>query len=556
MKVRTCFIALVLISASLLFGSYSPSQIPLDSPIYQEIDLLYRLHGLPLPSASRPWNTNEAVQILNILPEQSPYEELKEQAWQRIQINKTDGFSSRITPTIALEAYTHTNSTDFKTFEDWIYSYDERQPLFNLTITLQFSKSFLFETSLQAGVGGYTEKDTETALETYGIGAILNSGSAKLVSSAYLYRRIFNTNIPNADKALEADFPRRSQLTYAGPWYAISLGRGPVSWGQGSSGNLVIGDHISNHTSLSASFFSQNTKLQLLYLFFPDLSTNNAGNRVFLGHRIEFRPLSWARFSISENIMANADTMSPQYLDPTYIYHNIFDADNVNAIASIEADIAPAKGLSIHGQFALDQFQLSSEKAKTANALAYLGGVAYTWNQSTGYWTAQTEFASIDPAFYRRENVDFLVARDLMKHQAHLQPMIIDYLGYSYGSDSQVLQTKLTYFRPNLFSAEGSVTIHRQGELTYTSAHYVNPDDAADVSNAKAPNISGPSPSGDSVSERLIVGLKGTYYTGWRNLELYAHADWIGRRILNKITNSYNSYASDLQLVFGLKLHF
>ncbi|MFA6774064.1 MAG: hypothetical protein WCR99_10250, partial [Sphaerochaeta sp.] len=98
MKVRTCFIALVLISASLLFGSYSPSQIPLDSPIYQEIDLLYRLHGLPLPSASRPWNTNEAVQILNILPEQSPYEELKEQAWQRIQTNKTDGFSSRVTP--------------------------------------------------------------------------------------------------------------------------------------------------------------------------------------------------------------------------------------------------------------------------------------------------------------------------------------------------------------------------------------------------------------------------------------------------------------------------
>ena len=143
-----------------------------------------------------------------------------------------------------------------------------------------------------------------------------------------------------------------------------------------------------------------------------------------------------------------------------------------------------------------------------------------------------------------------------MKHQAHLQPMIIDYLGYSYGSDSQVLQTKLTYFRPNLFSAEGSVTIHRQGDLTYTSAHYVNPDDAVDVSNGKAPNISGPSPSGDSVTERLIVGLKGTYYTGWRNLELYAHADWIGRRILNKITNSYNSYASDLQLVFGLKLHF
>ncbi|MGE4526322.1 MAG: hypothetical protein AB7D24_10590, partial [Sphaerochaeta sp.] len=385
MKVRTCFIVLLIISASLLFGSYSPSQIPLDSPIYQEIDLLYRLHGIPLPSASRPWNTNEAVQILNMLPQQTQYKALQEQAWQRIKTNKTDNFSAKVTPTLALEAYTHTNSTDFKTFDDWIYSYDERQPLLDLSVSLQFSKSFLLETSLQAGVGGYTEdKDIEKDLETYGIGAILNQGSAKLVTSAYLYRRIFNTNIPTADKTLEPDFPRHSQLTYAGPWYAISLGRGPLSWGQGGSGNLVIGDHISNHTSLSASFFSQNTKVQFLYLFFPDLSESNAGNRIFLGHRIEFRPLTWARFSISENIMANADNLSPQYLDPTYIYHNIFDADNVNSIASIEADIALAKGLSLHGQFALDQFQLSSEKAKTANAIAYLGGLTYSWNKDTG----------------------------------------------------------------------------------------------------------------------------------------------------------------------------
>jgi len=551
MKIRTSFIVLLIISASLLFGSYSPSQIPLDSPIYQEIDLLYRLHGIPLPSASRPWNTNEAVQILNMLPQQSPYQELKEQAWQRIQTNQTEGFSSKVTPTLALEAYTHTNSTDFKTFDDWIYSYDERQPLFDLTVSLQFSKSFLFETSLQAGVGGYTEKDSETTVGAYGIGAILNLGSAKLVTSAYLYRRIFNTNIPTADKALEADFPRHSQLTYAGPWYAISLGRGPLSWGQGSSGNLVIGSHISNHTSLSASFFSPNTKVQLLYLFFPDLSTSNAGSRIFLGHRIEFRPLGWARFSISENIMANADHLSPQYLDPTYIYHNIFDADNVNAIASIEADISLAKGLSLHGQFALDQLQLSSEGADVADAVAYLAGVTYSWSQDKGYWTALAEVVSVDPAMYRREKVDFLVARDLMKHQAHLQPMIIDYLGYSYGSDSQVLQTKLSYYSPGLFSAEGSVTIHRQGELTYDAPHHENPD-----SNTDSPNISGPSPSGDSVTERLIVGLKGTYYTGWRNLVLYAQANWIGRRIYHRPTKTYADEASDLQLVMGMKIRF
>jgi hypothetical protein len=318
---------------------------------------------------------------------------------------------------------------------------------------------------------------------------------------------------------------------------------------------LVIGDHISNHTSLSASFFSQNTKVQLLYLFFPDLSTPNAGSRVFLGHRIEFRPLGWARFAISENIMANADNLSPQYLDPTYIYHNIYNPDQVNSIASIEADIALAKGLSLHGQFALDQYQLFSEGADIADALAYLAGVTYSWSQDKGYWTALAEVVSVDPAMYRREKVDFLVARDLMKHDDG-DPVIIDYLGYSYGSDSQVLQTKLSYYRPNLFSAEGSVTIHRQGKLTYVSAHNVNPDDADDVSNEKAPNISGPSPSGDEITERLIVGLAGTCYTNWRNLVLYAQANWIGRRIYHRPTKTYAAEASDLQLVMGMKIRF
>lgn len=560
MKVRYCSLLIVFITASLLFGSYSPEQIPLNSPLYEEVDLLYRLHGIPLPSASRPWNTNEAVQILNMLPQQTQYTALLEQAWQRIKTNKTDNFSAKVTPTIALEAYTHTNSADFTTFEDWMYSYDEREPLFDLTISLQFSPSFLFETSLQAGVGGYTEQDETKNVPTYGIGAILPYISdndlrpigPQLVESSYLYKRLFTTNLPTSGKELEADFPRHSQLTFAGPYYALSLGKGPVSWGQGSSGNLVIGDHISNHTSLSASFFSQNTKVQFLYLFFPDLSESNAGNRIFLGHRIEFRPLAWARFSISENIMANADNLSPQYLDPTYIYHNIFDAANVNSIASIEADLSPAKGLSLHGQFALDQLQLSSEKANTANAMAYLGGITYSWSHNQGYWTTQAEYASLDPAFYRRQNVDFLVARDLMKHQAHLEPMIIDYLGYQWGSDSKVYQAKLSYMRPNLFSLEGSVTVHRQGELTYGAAHHVD----SVSNNTDSPNVDGPSPSGDSITERLIIGLTGIYYTEWKNLDVYAHANWIGRRIYTKSTALYSSEASDLQLVFGMKFKF
>jgi hypothetical protein len=542
-------------------AAVSPAQIPLSSPIYEEIDLLYQLTGRALPSTSRPWNTYEALAILEAIEGDTPYQDLWDTAYKRIegqpfhQVDET--FSYRISPTIALESYVHTNDQDFTSYDDWIYSYDERKPLLDLTLSMQFSTSFLFETSLQAGVGAYIEDvDPEGEIETWGIGVILDQGDAFLVPDATLYRRTFSSNLPFFGSPMEPDFPRHSQMTYAGPWWAISLGRGAYSWGAGKSGNLVVGDHISNHTGLTASFFNQKFKTQLLYLFFPDVSQSGKSPRIFLAHRFEFNPASWARISISENVMANQNGLSLQYVDPTYIYHNLFDSPQVNSIASIEADITPLPGFSIHGQFALDQLQLSSERATTANAIAYLVAGSYSWGVHKGYFSVGLEAASTDPAMYRREDVDFLVARDLIKNQAHLRPVIIDYLGYSWGSDSKVYQARLNYLLPGKVNLEASLTIHRQGELDYLAAHHVAEDGDDTTDNNDDPNISGPSPSGDSITERLIIGFGGTYYTDMPNLELFGQVNWIGKREFDRPSGSASGYADDFQVIFGITKRF
>jgi hypothetical protein len=154
---------------------------------------------------------------------------------------------------------------------------------------------------------------------------------------------------------------------------------------------------------------------------------------------------------------------------------------------------------------------------------------------------------------YRREDVDFLVARDLIKNQAHLRPVIIDYLGYSWGSDSKVYQARLNYLLPGKMNLETSLTIHRQGELDYLAAHHVEDDT---TNNDKDPNISGPSPSGDSITERLIIGLGGTYYTDIPNLELFGQVNWIGRREYNRPSESASGYADDFQVIFGITKRF
>jgi hypothetical protein len=103
---------------------------------------------------------------------------------------------------------------------------------------------------------------------------------------------------------------------------------------------------------------------------------------------------------------------------------------------------------------------------------------------------------------------------------------------------------------------EASLTIHRQGELDYLAAHHEAENEDDTTNNDKDPNISGPSPSGDSITERLIIGLGGTYYTDIPNLELFGQVNWIGRREYNRPSESASGYADDFQVIFGITKRF
>nr|WP_321295005.1 hypothetical protein [uncultured Sphaerochaeta sp.] len=547
MKRLVLLVATLLICVSLAAQS-SPSSrmIPLSSPLYGQVDTLYRLAGLALPSASRPWSTQEARQILSTITELSEYQDLAKKAWQNIeetelkQISPTFGYL--LSTTVNLEGYAHTNPTQFKTPSDWLYSVDERKPLFRFTMEMDFSDRLYFSTSVDIGVS--SQRDGDTTITPAPIGAF--DGTVTLLDTTYRYQQYLLPNIPlsGSDNML-ADWPRESQLSLAGDWWSLTTGRGALSWGSGQSGNLVLGSHITNHNHLKASFFAEQAKLEFLYLFLPN-STGETEQRIFLGHRLEAQPASWARIAITENVMYEGSSLILAYLDPTYIYHNLYDSDHLNAIASLEADIAILPALSLHGQFALDQFQLPNETSTIANAMAGLVNLSYSWEQK-GFWTASAEFAATDPTMYRREGIDFLVARGLHNNG---NPVLIDYLGYQYGSDSQVFALSLAYDNLANLKLLLSTTLHRQGEVTYLTSH-------SSGGNTQEPDIKGPSPSGTQVKETLVISLKGTYTPSWKeNLSFNGQVDWIGKRTYTKATKAGSDHQSDFQLSLGCSLTF
>jgi len=550
-----CIMSLSLLGSPLYSTAYSPKTINLHSPLYEETDILYRLHGLALPSGARPWSTGEAALILSVIPDGGQTDALKKQALSRLEttLSKQDsnGLSHRFSTTVALEAYTHTNTTDFILPQDWSYTMDRRLPLLDFKMELQWNNTFYFATGVELGASATQRADETESIVTdhsQGVGAIIGPGESafEYLTTANLFKKTFNTNLLTFDKDIQDLYPQDSQITLGGAWWNVSLGRSPISWGVGQSGNLIIGSHIKSHNNLNLSFFSEEFKLQLLYLFLPNPLQRDE-ERIFMGHRLESQPYPWMRFAITENVMFKGESLPLNYIDPTYIYHNIYNSAKLNAIAGVELNLAIMPGISLHTQFALDQFQFSNEGGSEANAMGLLVGMTHSELLHKGVLSTTLEVVATDPSLYRRDKVDFLVVRGLFSNG---DPLIFDYLGYQWGSDSIVVSAEMVYLIPGVARYALNALIHRQGEVTIFGTH-----NSAD-NNTGTSDISGPPPSGDVMTDQIIIGLEGSWWLTNTPIRLFSELSWIGKRTYTKSTEVSSEKRNDFQLVAGMVYTF
>lgn len=557
-----CSISLILLGSPLYSNPYSPKTINAHSPLYEEADLLYRLHGLALPSGARPWSTEEAALILSVIPDGGSTAELKQLALSRLETTLpkqgTNGLSHRFSTTVAVEAYSHTNTTDFTLPQDWSYNNDRRLPLFDFRMELQWNSTFYFATSIEAGASAVTVGDRDTSNTTTinpnEIGALIPLGSSVyILKQASLFKKAFNTNLITLDKEFQANWPRDSQITLGGAWWNLSFGRGPLHWGAGQSGDLIIGSHIDSHNNLNISFFSEEFKLQFLYLFLPNpLDNKPEEQRAFMGHRLETQPYPWIRLAITENVMFKGESLPFSYLDPTFIYHNHYNGAMLNALASAELNLAIRAGLSLHAQFALDQFQFSNEGGSEANAFGLLVGMTHSTLIKKGILSTTLEVVATDPSLYRRDRVDFLLIRGLSNNG---NPMTFDYLGYQWGSDSIVLSAEMVYLLPGEARYALSALIHRQGEITIFEGHYWD-EVLGNYTNAGNSNISGPPPSGDTMTDQIVITLKGSWWLKTAPIRFFSELTWIGKQTYTLSTRTSSNKKSDFQIVAGMVYTF
>lgn len=557
-KKRFILIFIILITALSLYAGYNQVIIPLSSSIYRDIDLLYLLEGVGRASTARPWSVEEATKLLKKVEttnHQALYQAVEEELMIKPTITFDQEFAIGLSAQINTELYAHTNGEEFTTEPDWVRGYEQRKPFVKFDLDLYMGPNVYVHSDLEYGRNRFNDYDSYSNPHG-GIGAIIGENEGKLVQgNSYLYSKAFLTNILPFTQSYDVNFetPKRALISIGTGPLSVVLGRDRISWGNGKSGNFIVGDHTDFHEFARFKYFSRFFSYDWLNIFFPTNPSSgedpDESIRILMTHRLEFNLFNRLTFVLSENVMYANDVIDTRYLNPAFIYHNLNNSNMFNAIAHAEVDFSITKGLTLYGQYVLDQARAPNEPDNKADASGFLAGVEYAHGIGSGVIQTSFEFAQTSPVLYRRANVDFLMFRKYFTHGNPGGPgylLALDYIGYQYGSDTRLLQWDIGYRLPPNLDAGFRMILMQQGEIDIL---YPN-DDIEDIRDK--------TPTGSTTKEKMILSLYGAYSypLRWAMLEFWAQLDWAGRRILTKSNQSYSGHVSDLQFTVGIGITF
>ena len=462
------FLVFILLSLVLgtLAAAYIPQQvIPLNDDIYADMDDLYLLEGIGTPSNSRPWTMNEANAILSVVEvkdlkgaAKKLYDALSKALGKDLRWTFPDEFSLGADLDVALEFYAHTNTDladGFTSHEDWIYGFVDRKPLLKLQLDMAVSDFFYTYCDLQYGYGLFSYGDVLATLSDSSapdlVGALIPDTSQ--VDLEYVdgssvlaqYSNAFSNNLLSASRDFDFQWPKRAVLSLGGEKWNFSVSRDKLSWGNSSIGNFIIDDHVDFHEYARLSIYTEYFKYEAVGVFFDTYYASNDFFRMLMAHRLEFRPVHKVTFAVSENVMYQNDQFDLRFLNPAFIYHNLNERDMFNAIAHVELDYTPVPGIHLYTQFALDQAVAPNENPDTEDtAWGLLAGFEYALDLNEGVFSTALEGSLALPSMYRRDKVDFLMARryaGLMYWGAQK----FDYIGSPYGGDVVVVKWDTRY---------------------------------------------------------------------------------------------------------------
>jgi hypothetical protein len=508
--------------------------IPVHDGIYRSIDLLYREAGLAPPSGSRPWSIDEWERVIDRIPwaDLSPVgrttlrsiqDRLRQE--QEYRFSDSDTFQLDLALTLALEGYAHTNRDDFTEEEDWVFGYTRRSPSVLLSLEIDLHDWLYLYSDMQYGKNRYAyDEKTDTA------------------SSEPIYNKSVSTNLHTLDD-LDFETPYRGFFAVGGDRWNLAAGRDLMKWGHGISGNFVLNDHLDYHDMVRFVSYHDRLKVEATWLFFDHADFTmrreepSPGVRMFLAHRLEYRPWRWLSFALTENVMYQNDHLDLRFLNPLFVYHNLNNRSMFNAIASAEVEVAPVPGLTLLYQYSMYQARAPLEGGSQPDAMGHLAGYRLVFPRWNGYLYHELEGVYSDTYMYQRDLIDMKVMRRQFVIE-HNFATPLAFLGYPYGGDVWVLNGLLGYHHADFFDLYLELFYMQRGEIGIDTVIEGTGDFDLDRS----------TPSG-TVEHTTRAGIGGEWQP-MNSLTAYSRLDFI--HVVNK-GNQRSSAVWDLQFVLGAR---
>ena len=550
-------IALIIcLMASLCFASSDNYQkiYSVDDSIWQKISDLYVLTGRSLPSTTGPYSGSELKAMVEKIDESSLSDYQKSLYDSIVSTLDKDAEAPvfKVQLEVDVEAYINSNSTSeyFQTRNNWVRGWDKQKQFLNINTEEHIGTNFYGFFDFSLGVA----KD--------------NSNNRKFGDS------LLWTNIPmlfaNDMKQLDFNFPLRAFVSAGGKNWTFTIGRDKLSWGNGKTGNFVIGDHIKYHNAAHFTAFEKNFKYTFLVSAFPHpqmyytdngdgtmtMSLNGVGHgqsdymngiSAFIAHRLEWNIIDSFSITLTEGVMymSKDNKIDLIAFAPAMMYHNNYTRSNTNSILALEADWTITKGLNLYGQIVIDESTLPGEEnPATSTSLAepdglgYLLGITYITELSNGSLTLNAEGAYTTPYLYLRDadqqagesgrmqtngryGINYVVALREMSGAGGTENYNLDFLGYKYGGDAIVTYLSAEYKVLDKWNAGTSFFLMLHGTHDkYTAWTRVNEVlDGTKMQNKVTPttdhqtaNYNDPNANlRDSVATSFVASLFGSY---------------------------------------------
>ncbi len=603
-----CYFDTFLVVACSIWGGVSSNLSSFIIPIakndfYNDTYTLYSLLGLAVPSYSQPWTGSEAKIILSkaekLAQENTFTQNLFSSLEARLESYSpkstiAEDFNYKIGVTASPEIYLHTNSQDYVNDTDWFYNFDKRQKLLNLELEFSVKDFFYTYSELSFTKSRYSWDGTELySHETNfasGIGAIVDSYenvkkkymeenginneedlpanwdleyrySPHVVKSSTSFSSIYNDNTPFWSLwNVAANFPTRAFVSFGGSNWNFLFGRDRLNWGRSIIGSFIIDKHVSYHDFARLSIYTSAFKYEWNNLFLetqPYVSEEDKKGpediKIFMNHRLEFNPLNWLSFVLTESIMYRSQVLEIQNLNPAFIYHQLNNRDLFNSIASLELYVTPLKGWDLYWHFGLDNATIPGEGDSQSNAIGTLLGSSYSFALGRGYIKATAEGSFTTPMMYRRDGVDFLMLqRDYTFIYQGSGTIKLNYIGFPYGSDATVGKLQIEYNIPQvIYIALGSEFL-RKGEITMFHSHNI------DGNNNEKANIKGNTPYGDITTYQITLSAEAKYYVPQLvksiDISIFGNLAYLSRWTHDKSTGDTTKAKGDIQFSFGFSL--